>query len=390
MSGSTTNSPRDTIRPSEVPPGLRGVVVTSTTLGDVRGEEGFYHYREYSAVELAETRSLEDVWFLFVEGRLPDAAERAAFVEEVAPLRRLPGEVLAVLPAIARSSRGDLLAGLRAALSLAGAVRGVRPLWDSGRERRRADALWVAAVTPTILAALYRLGAGLEPLEPRQDLSAAASWLHQVTGEVPAEDKVAAINRYLVSTVDHGFNASTFTGRVVASTGADLVAAVVAAVGAFSGPLHGGAPDRALDALDEIGSPDRIDGWVRGRVQAGDRIMGFGHPVYRTADPRAVMLRRTALELGGDLAHFAARVETRVVELLAELKPERRLHANVEFYAGVVMELCGLPRAMFTPTFATSRVIGWCANLLEQAEEPSIIRPAARYVGPPAPAPVPA
>ncbi|MCP2334675.1 citrate/2-methylcitrate synthase [Actinoalloteichus caeruleus] len=390
MSGTTTNSPRDTIRASEVPPGLRGVVVTSTTLGDVRGEEGFYHYREYSAVDLAETRSLEDVWFLFVEGRLPDAEERAAFVEEVAPLRRLPAELLAVLPAIAGSSRGDLLAGLRAALSLAGAVRGVRPLWDSSGEQRRADALWVAAVTPTILAALYRLGVGLEPLEPRQGLSAAANWLYQVTGEEPAEHEVAAINRYLVSTVDHGFNASTFTGRVVASTGADLVAAVVAAVGAFSGPLHGGAPDRALDALDEIGSPDRIDGWVRGRVQAGDRIMGFGHPVYRTADPRAVMLRRTALELGGDLADFAVRVEARVVELLAELKPERRLHANVEFYAGVVMELCGLPRAMFTPTFATSRVIGWCANLLEQAGESSIIRPAARYVGPPAPVPVPA
>jgi citrate synthase len=250
--------------------------------------------------------------------------------------------------------------------------------------------LLVCAVTPTILAALYRLRQGQEPLEPRADLTAAANWLYLVTGQEPDAVKASAIEQYLISTIDHGFNASTFTARVVASAGADVVSAVVAAIGAFSGPLHGGAPDRALASLDEIGTPDRIDAWVRARVSAGDRIMGFGHAVYSTEDPRSLMLRDIARGLGGDLVDFATTVEQRIVEVLAELKPGRNLYANVEFYAGVVMELCGLPRAMFTPTFTVSRVVGWSANILEQTAEAKIIRPAARYVGPPPPEPVPA
>ncbi len=380
----------------DVPAGLRDVVVTTTELGDVRGVEGFYHYRGYSAIELAETRTLEDVWFLFVEGRLPDPAERARFAEDVAPLRHLPDEVREVLPAIARAGdRFTPLAGLRTALSLIAAARGLPPVWDATPARRRADALLVSAVTPTILAALHRLRAGLPPLEPRADLSAAANWLYLVTGEVPDEARAAAVESYLVSTVDHGFNASTFTARVVASTGSDVASAIAAAIGAFVGPLHGGAPDRALDSLDEIGSPDRVDAWVRGKVRSGDRIMGFGHAVYRTEDPRARMLRAIALDLGRrgfgpGLAEFATAVERRVVEVLAELKPGREIYANVEFYAGVVMEQCGIPRSMFTPTFAASRVIGWSANVLEQAAGGKVIRPAARYTGPPAPRPLPA
>jgi citrate synthase len=380
----------------DVPAGLRDVVVTTTELGDVRGAEGFYHYRGYPAIELARTRTLEDVWFLFVEGRLPDATEKVEFAEKVAALRPLPDEVREVLPAIARAGeKFSPLAGLRTALSLIGAARDLPPVWDATPARRRADALLVSAVTPTILAALYRLRAGLPALEPRADLSAAANWLYLVTGEIPDKNQVSAIQSYLVSTVDHGFNASTFTARVVASTGSDVVSAVSAAIGAFVGPLHGGAPDRALDSLDEIGSPDKIDAWARGKVAADDRIMGFGHAVYRTEDPRARMLREIALDLAAqgfapDLADFAVTVERRIVEILAELKPGRQLYANVEFYAGVVMEQCGLPRSMFTPTFAASRVIGWSANVLEQAGGGKVIRPAARYVGPPAPQPVPA
>jgi citrate synthase len=188
--------------------------------------------------------------------------------------------------------------------------------------------------------------------------------------------------------VDHGFNASTFTARVIASTGADLVACLVGAIGSLSGPLHGGAPSRALDTLDAIGTPDRADTWLRARILAGERIMGFGHPVYRTEDPRSRMLKGIAQSLGGDLVDFAVLVEQRVLTLLAELKPGRELHTNVEFYAGVVMELCGLPREMFTPTFACSRVIGWCANILEQARDTKIIRPSARYIGAPPPQPI--
>ena len=176
---------------------------------------------------------------------------------------------------------------------------------------------------------------------------------------------------------------------MIASTGADLGAAVTGAVGALSGPWHGGAPSRALDALDEIGSPENVDDWVRPRVLAGEKMMGFGHAVYKTDDPRSLLMRSVAQRLGGPLVDFAVLVERRVIELLDELKPGRQLRTNVEFYAGVVMEQCGIPREMFTPTFASSRVIGWCANILEQAADNKIIRPSARYIGPPPPQPVP-
>ncbi|MGW6601195.1 citrate synthase [Streptomyces sp. NPDC055036] len=384
-------TPAQAPAPAVVPRGLAGVVVTDTALGDVRGAEGFYHYRQYSAVELARKRGFEDVWYLMFHGELPDAARRAEFTERTVRLRRLPEEVRAALPVIAgASARSGPLAGLRTALSLFGARAGMCPLYDIDADARRTDALAACAAVPTMLTALYRLGQGLEPVEPRDDLPHAANYLYMLTGSEPDPDHARAIERYLISTIDHGFNASTFTARVIASTGADLAAALVGAVGALSGPLHGGAPSRALDTLDAIGTVDRIDPWIRERVGAGDRIMGFGHPVYRTEDPRSRMLREIAESFGGPPADFAVQVESRVEAILAELKPGRELHTNVEFYAGVVMELCGLPRAMFTPTFAAARVVGWSANILEQAADSKIIRPAARYVGPPPPQPVPA
>ncbi|MES9521497.1 citrate synthase/methylcitrate synthase [Streptomyces capoamus] len=367
----------------EAPRGLAGVVVAETEIGDVRGREGFYHYRQYPAVDLARTRGFEDVWHLLVHGALPDTRRGAAFAAETAALRRLPAEVRAALPAIAEAGRlAGPLAGLRTALSLLGAARGFRPVYDIDPDQRRADAVAACAAVPTLLTALYRLGRGLDPVEPREDLSYAANYLYMLTGSKPDPRRVRAVEQYLISTIDHGFNASTFTARVIASTGADVTACLTGAVGALSGPLHGGAPSRALDTLDAIGTPDRIDAWIRARVLAGDRIMGFGHAVYRTEDPRFRMLREIALGFGGPRVDFAVEVERQVEALLAELKPGRELHTNVEFYAGVVMELCGLPREMFTPTFAAARVVGWSANILEQAADPKIIRPVARYVGP--------
>ncbi|MEU3827720.1 citrate synthase/methylcitrate synthase [Streptomyces sp. NPDC029080] len=375
----------------DAPRGLAGVVVAETQVGDVRGREGFYHYRQYSAVDLARGRGFEDVWHLLVHGTLPDASRGAAFAAETAALRHLPGDVRAVLPAIAAAGRlSGPLAGLRTALSLLGAARGLRPVYDIDTDRRRADTVAVCAAVPTLLTALYRLGRGLDPVEPRDDLPYAANYLYMLTGSEPDQRRARAVEQYLISTVDHGFNASTFTARVIASTGADVAACLSGAVGALSGPLHGGAPSRALDTLDAIGTPDRIDPWIRERVLAGDRIMGFGHAVYRTEDPRSRMLREIALGFGGPRVEFAVEVERRVEAILAELKPGRELHTNVEFYAGVVMELCGLPREMFTPTFAAARVVGWSANVLEQAADSKIIRPAARYVGPRAPVAVPA
>jgi citrate synthase len=389
MLGSEQPRPTRSLTTVEVPRGLAGVIVTETEVGDVRGEEGFYHYRQYSAVDLAEQRGLEDVWHLMIDGRLPDAAEREAFTAETVPLRHLPEDVKALLPAIAAAVHGNAMNGLRAALPLLAGARGMRPLYDIDEATRRADTLYVSALAPTVLTAVHRLGQGLEMVEPRDDLGYAANYLYMLTGTEPTPEHARAIEQYLISTVDHGFNNSTFTARVIASTGSDVASCVTGALGSLSGPLHGGAPSRALDTLDEIGTPDKAEEWVRAQVESGARIMGFGHPVYRTDDPRSIMLRGVAERLGGPLTRFAVAVEEHVIKALAELKPGRQLYTNVEWYAGVVMELCGVPRDMFTPTFATSRVIGWCANILEQARDSKIIRPAAHYTGVAAPQPLP-
>jgi len=239
------------------------------------------------------------------------------------------------------------------------------------------------------MAAAHNLGAGRPPVEPRRDLSAAANYLWMVTGTAPTPVHARAVEQYQILTIDHGFNASTFTARVITSTGADLAAAVCGAIGALSGPLHGGAPSRALDMLDDIGTPERADAWLRAAVDRGDRVMGFGHRVYKTDDPRSLFLRDVARSLGGPLVDLATQVEQTAVDVLAEMKPGRRLFTNVEFYAGVVMNTCGIPRDMFTPTFAAGRVIGWSAHVIEQAAHNRLIRPSARYTGPPPPVPVP-
>jgi citrate synthase len=362
-------------------------VVAETSIGDVRGEEGFFHYRQYSAVDLARTRSLEDVWFLLFTGELPDAATAAAFSADLRRRRRLPPGVLALLPELAR--HGPPLDALRTAVSLLGAEAGWRPTHDIGHEELYEQTLDLCAVVPTMLAAIHRLRHALEPVEPRDDLATAANYLAMLTGDLPTAEHARAIEQYMILAIDHGFSASTFTARVVTSTGADLGAAVVAALGALSGPLHGGAPSRALDMLDAIGTPERAESWLRDAIGRGERIMGFGHRVYKTDDPRSLFLRSVSEQLGGPLADFARSVEHTAVDVLAQLKPGRRLYTNVEFYAGVVMHTCGVPREMFTPTFAGARTIGWCAHVMEQAANNRLIRPSARYIGPPAPQAVP-
>src|SRR5256714_4806926 len=186
-------------------------------------------------------------------------------------------------------------------------------------------------------------------------------------GAAPTAEHAAAVEKYLISTIDHGFNASTFTARVITWTGADLGAAVVGAVGALSGPLHGGAPSRALQMLDEIGTADRAEPWLRAAVERGDRLMGFGHRVYKTDDPRSLMLREVADSLGGDKMDLARHIEATAIKVLDELKPGRRLYTNVEFYAGIVMDRCGMPPELFTPTFSASRTIAWAPHIPRQA-----------------------
>ncbi|HUZ19317.1 MAG TPA: citrate/2-methylcitrate synthase [Acidimicrobiales bacterium] len=370
------------------PAGLEGVVVAETEIGDVRGAEGFFHYRGYPALELAAARSLEDVWCLLVDGELPGRAESAEFAERSAALRDLPPALARLLPEVAR--RGPTLDVLRSAVSLLGAELGWRPTHDLAAAELREQSLELCALVPTVLASAFRTRQGLGPVEVRHDLGLAGNYLWMLRGaEAPAEE-VRAVEQYLILTLDHGLNASTFTARVAGSTGADLAACVCAALGALSGPLHGGAPSRALAMLDRIGTPERTEAVVREAVLNGERIMGFGHRVYKGDDPRSLFLRDVARGLGGDLVGFAERVERSVVEVLRELKPGRGLHANVEFYAGVVMERCGIARELFTPTFACSRAIGWTAHVAEQVAHNRLIRPSARYTGPPAPLPVPA
>src|SRR6266545_3616781 len=347
---------------AEVPKGLEGVVVADTTIGDVRGLEGFYHYRQYNAIELAEKRTLEDVWYLLFEGELPSLRRRDEFIAELRP----PLDML------------------RTTYSMMAVDLDFRPWLDIGHGELHAQALQTCAVVPTLLTALYRLKHGFEPIDPHPDLPYAANYLYMMQGEIPKPEYARAVEQYLISTIDHGFNASTFTARVITSTGADLGSAVVGAIGALSGPLHGGAPSRALDMLDAIGTEDKAEPWLRDAVERGDRLMGFGHRVYKTDDPRSTMLRGIAERLGGPKVDLA-----KAIEVLAEMKPGRQLYTNVEFYAGVVMDTCGVPREMFTPTFASSRVIGWTSHVLEQSADNRLIRPSAHYAGPPPPEPVP-
>ncbi|KJC63793.1 citrate synthase [Agreia bicolorata] len=374
----------------DVPHGLTNVVVAETTLSDVRGQEGFYHYRQYSATELATMRSVEDVWRLLLDGELPTPDESLRFTQEVRDAARISPHVHDVIRVAIRGPHADPLAALRVALAAEGLDRGMRPLFDLSPADRRRDLVSLAAKTPVIIAAISRVAAGELPIDPRPELGYVANYLYMIRGEEASAQQVSALSSYLVAAIDHGFNASTFTARVIASTGADAAACLVGALGALSGPLHGGAPSRALDALDAIGTLENVDSWVAQRIAANERIMGFGHPVYRTEDPRSAMLKEVARRFGGDRVELAIRVEERIPVLLEQLKPGRALHTNLEWFAAIVMELCELPRELFTPTFAAARVLGWTANVLEQAADSKIIRPSARYVGPEAPVPVPA
>ncbi|WP_243062047.1 citrate/2-methylcitrate synthase [Humibacter sp. RRB41] len=410
----------------EAPPGLKGVVVAETSIGDVLGAEGRYHYRGHDAIELARAGRFEDAWHLLVLGTLPDADAGGIFRARVASLQQLPPSVREFVASVtgprdAAHSILDPLRGLQATLPVLAASRGARPIYDLNEDERVEEALAVAAAAPGILAAFHRARVGLEPVvgSPRPDLGVVANYLFQVTGREPDARAVGALSAYLIATLDHGFNASTFTARVIASTGADMESCIVGGLGALSGPLHGGAPSRALDALDAVaagssnavgtdlpkavgtdlpkavgidssgavdtdsleGDGDRVERFIRGELSAGRRLMGFGHAVYRTVDPRSRLLKQVALDFGGPRVGLAVEYEQSAERLLNEYKPGRDLHTNVEFYAAVVLEQCGIPREMFTPTFAMARVVGWSAHVLEQARDPKIIRPSSRYVG---------
>ncbi len=359
------------------PPGLKGLAVADTYLGGVRGTEGFFHYRQHDAAELARNRSLQDVWTLQIDGALPPDSPQLS----PGPMRMIPPQLEGLIDRAAEVV-SDPLSALRIALLALGELEGRGPSLDRNPSELRDDAIRLAAAVPTILARHHRRWVGLEPISPDPELGHSADYVRMATGTTPTELAASAVERYLVATVDHGFNASTFTARVVASTGADMAGSLVAAIGALSGPLHGGAPSRCIEMIDEIGSPDRAAEWTRHHIDVGHKIMGFGHAVYRAEDPRGVVLREAAESMGGELVERAAQIEDAILDVLAEWKPDARIVTNVEYWASVVLELVGLPRAMFSPTFSVSRSIGWSAHVIEQVGVGKIVRPSARYVGP--------
>ncbi len=384
---------QSTATPPSVPPGLKGVSVTDTTIGDVRGPEGFYHYRQYSATELAERRSLEDVWQLLFDGSLPpDATTGATFAAEVRAARPLPAKVRDLLPGIAATTQppGSLF-GLRTALSAFGSAVGMRPLWDVDPATRRGDLVRLAAVTPTLVAALYRLESGSEPVDPDPDLGHAANYLWMVTGSparaVPGPCARAVPDPYASTTASTrrpsllGSSHRREPTRPARSSGPSVP---------FPAPCTGVRPVERWTPSTPSAPPTGRTATSGTRSGAASGSWDSDMPCTGPRIPARPCCAHVALSLGGDLVELAVDVERTILEVLAELKPEQALYANVEYYAGVVMDRCGLPRDLFTPTFAVSRMIGWCANIAEQADERRLIRPAAHYVGPPAPEPVPA
>lgn len=359
------------------PPGLKGLVVAETSVGAVRGGEGYFHYRGHDATEIARHHTFEAAAALIVDGHLPDAVSESTLRAELGRGRHVDAATLAVVADVAARTEGP--AGpLAAALPL---LADDTATIDLDPRQRRERAVRIAAAVPTVLAAVHRTRLGRPALGADPGLGHAADFVRMVTGTTPSPRLVRAVETYLLLTIDHGFNASTFTTRVVTSTGAGVPSILSAAVGALSGPLHGGAPSRVLDMIEDIGDPTNTEAWARRRLDAGAPIMGFGHAVYRAADPRSVLLQEVATGLGGELVDRAVEIERRMLRLLAEWKPGATILTNVEYYAAVVLHLAGLPQSMFTPAFTTARVFGWVAHLLEQAADNKIMRPTARYVG---------
>ena len=352
--------------------GLEDVVAAATRLSHVDGEAGELIIAGYPVGELAANATFEETTWLLWNGARPSARELDAFRTELAARRALPPATLALLRECARAELHPMDA-LRVALGTVSLVS--------------QDPTAIVALAPTIVAAFYRLHAGDEPIAPKGGLGHAANYLYMLTGEAPDAERVRGLETYLNTVVDHGLNASTFTCRVITSTGSDLVSAVVGAVGALKGPLHGGAPGPALETVFEIGDASRAESVLRRKIENGERLMGFGHRVYKVRDPRADVLAAAAERLyarGGDARFYrlARDVESTALRLLEEYKPGRRLQTNVEFYTALLLHGLGLDVSLFTPTFAISRVSGWIAHALEQRAANRLIRPRSEYIGP--------
>src|SRR5258706_2066473 len=378
-------SPPITVSMDSKPRGLDGVVAAQTRLSHVDGQAGELIIGGYQLREQAGRVSFEEAAHLLWRGALPSRDDLATLRREIVALRALPAEAMHVVRAAAKSPPIDALRMACATLSL-----DLPHPDDISPTADLQAAKLLTARFPTIVAAHARLSAGREPIPPRTDLPLAANFLYMVHGKEPDPIAARAIDAYWVTVIDHGMNASTFTARVIASTRSDMVSAVTGAIGALKGPLHGGAPGPVLDMLKEIKSADRAEPWVRTELAAGRRIMGFGHRVYKVRDPRADVLSTVANEMGTaggalenrKLFDLARAAEQTILKVLDEVKPGRNLRTNVEFFTALVLQALGLEPRSFVATFASGRVAGWSAHIIERQAEDNIIRPQSEYVGP--------
>jgi citrate synthase len=356
---------------------LDNVVAATTRLSQVDGEAGRLTIAGYAVDDLAPHASFEEVAHLLLHGRLPDPSELVRFSQDVATRRALPRAALGVLREAATANTSPM-----------DALRMAAPLLSLGRQEGPLDdAMTAIATFPTIVGTYWRLRNGEQPVPVRADIGHAAHYLHQLSGTEPSAERARGLETYLNTVCDHGLNASTFAARVIVSTRSDVISAITGAVGALKGPLHGGAPGPALDMVFEIGTPDRAEVVIKAMLDRGERLMGFGHRVYRVRDPRADVLGEAAERFftsGVDRSVYdlARQVEATALRLLREHKPDRRLDTNVEFYTALLLHGLGLPTELFTPTFAVGRVLGWSAHCLEQLRDGRLIRPQSAYVGP--------
>jgi citrate synthase len=353
--------------------GLEDVVVGDSSISLVDGDAGRLLYRGYDVAEVAERLSYEGVFELLVTGEAPALDPPEELVRSLARRRRPGPGALRVVDALPRAV--PPMDAFRTSLSSLGdGLFPYPPTLEQGLD--------LLAQAPTLLARYVRHSAGLDPVEPTEDLGHVEHFLYLLEGRRPEPERVRALERYFVLVADHGMNASTFTLRVVLSTQSDLISAAVAAVGALKGPAHGGAPARVLDMLDRVGTAARAEGWIDEALARGERIMGMGHRVYKVEDPRAERLREIAREVAApERFELALAVERAALRALRRARPHVPLYTNVEFYAAVVMEAVGLPRELFAPTFALARTAGWVAHALEQAADNRLIRPDVRYTG---------
>ena len=349
-------------------PGLEGVIAGETSLSYVDGANGRLLYRGYRIGDLVESGTYPAVANLLWTGEW-DPGHRL-------PTAPVPAPVMAVVRAMPSDAKP--MDALRTAVSAWGATQELP--WPPTVDQARA----LTAFSPSALAAFARLRSGKDPIDPDPRLDLTAGFLYQLTGERPEDGTVRALDAYFIVGAEHGFNASTFTARVITSTRSDVASAVAGAIGTMKGPLHGGAPSEVVDQLAQVGSAEHAEQWIRDTLARGERLMGFGHRVYRAYDPRAAALRKVAegMEHKPEWLTMATEVEDVALRILAEKHPDRPLRTNVEYYAAPGLMGVGLSPDLFPATFSLARHAGWTAHVLEQAANNRLIRPDVNYVGP--------